>query len=198
VVPAGWDGRNPVDIRVDAPGERYAAVLEQLLRSREFDAVLAIHTPSALASSTDVARAIVRVAAAHGGNLLASFVGTESAAPARRILLDAGLPGFDAPADAARAFRLMVSHRLAREALLETPPSVPEEFAPDPEAVRRVIGQALEDGRDWLRVNETMAVLSAYGLPVADVHTASTPEEAAAVADCARPRGTLPVFTPRG
>ena len=31
----------------------------------------------------------------------------------------------------------LVRHRRSQEALLETPPSVPEEFAPDLEAARR-------------------------------------------------------------
>jgi acetyltransferase len=182
VLPASWDGRNPVDILVDASGSRYADALEVLLHSKEFDAVLAIHTPSTLASSTDAARAVIRTAEAHGGNVLACWVGAETVPAARKLLVEAGVPSFDTPADAARAFRFMVGHRRSHEALLQTPPSVPEGFAVDPDGVKRIIRRALEEGRDFLRVNETMEALAAYGIRAADVHIAATPEEAAEVA----------------
>lgn len=183
VLGEGWDGRNPVDIQVDAAGARYAAALEILLRSREFDAVLAIHTPSTLASSTEAAGAILRTAEACGGNLLTCFVGGETVPAARRMLLDAGVPSFDSPDDAARAFRLMAARRRSHASLLEVPPSEPAEFSPDREAVRATLARALSEGRDYLRVTESMAVLAAYGVPVAELHLAGTPEEAGRVAE---------------
>jgi acetyltransferase len=182
VLPAGWDGQNPIDILVDAPGSRYADALDLLLASKELDAVLAIHTPSTLASSTDAARAVIRAAAEHGGNVLASWVGGETVPAARKLLVEAGVPSFDTPADAARAFRFMVGYRRSREALIQTPPSAPAEFSPDPQAVRRIVGAALDEGRDFLRVNETMQVLAAYGVRVADIRIAATPEEIARLA----------------
>ncbi len=182
LLPPGWDGRNPVDIAVDAPGALYADVLEVLLSSGEFDAVLAVHTPTTLASSTDAARAVIRASQALGGNLLACWVGGDTVPAARTLLLEAGVPSFDTPAAAARAFRFMVGHRRGRESLIQTPPSVPLEFHPDAEAARRIVARALEEGRDFLRVTETMQVLSAYGLRTAEVHLAATPEEAGRVA----------------
>ena len=182
LLPPGWDGRNPVDIAVDAPGALYADVLQILLSGAEFDAVLAIHTPTTLASSADAARAVIRTSRELGGNLLACWVGGDTVPAARALLLEAGLPSFDTPAAAARAFRFMVGHRRGREALIQTPPSVPVEFHPDAEAARRTIRHALEEGRDFLRVTETMQVLSAYGIGTAEVHLAATPEEAGRVA----------------
>ena len=182
VLPPGWDGRNPIDILVDAPGERYAAVLEALLDSNEFDAVLAIHTPSTLASSTDAARAILQATAAHRGHVLASFGGGESVAPARRLLVDAGVPLFDTPAEAARAFRTLVSHRRSSEALIQLPPAVPVEFQVDREAARRIIRAALDEGRDFLKATETIGVLTAYGVPVGEIEVVETPEQAGRVA----------------
>ena len=182
VLPPGWDGRNPIDILVDAPGERYAAVLEALLDSKEFDAVLAIHTPSTLASSTEAARAILQATAAHRGHVLASFGGGESVAPARRLLVDTGVPLFDTPAEAARAFRTLVSHRRSSEALIQLPPAVPVEFKVDREAARRIIRAALDEGRDFLKATETIGVLTAYGVPVGEIEVVETPEQAGRVA----------------
>jgi acetyltransferase len=182
VLPAGSQVRNPVDVLVDAPGERYGAALGILLDSGEVDAVLAIHTPSTLASSTDAARAVIEVASGHAGKMLASWVGGDSVAPARRMLAEASVPGFDTPARAAQAFRTMVGYRRSQAALLETPPSVPVEFKPDREAARRVIQRAVADGRTFLRIAETLSVLAAYDIPVSDVRPVETPEEAGRVA----------------
>ncbi len=182
VMPPAWNGRNPLDVLVDAPPDRYAAVLEVLLGSKELDAVLAIHTPSTLASSTEVARAVVQAIAAHRGNVLASFGGGESVASARRLLVDAGVPLFDTPAEAARAYRTMVSHRRSSEALIQIPPSVPVEFRVDRERARRIVRTALDEGRDFLKVMETVEVLSAYGVPVGEIEVVETPEQAGRVA----------------
>jgi acetyltransferase len=181
-MPAGWNGRNPLDILVDAPGERYAAVLEFLLDSKEFDAVLVIHTPSTLASSTEVAQALIHTIAAHPGNVLASFSGGDSVAPARRLLVDAGIPLYDTPPEAARAFRTMVSHRRRFDALLQIPPTVPAEFRVDREGARRIVETALDEGRDFLKVMETVGVLAAYGIPVGEIQVVETPEQAGRVA----------------
>ncbi len=184
VMPASWDGTHPLDVLADAPGERYAAVLGLLLESREFDVVLAVHTPSTLASSTEVARAILRTLEARPGNLLACFGGDGGGdvAPARRLLVEAGVPLYDTPAEAARAFRTIVSHRRGLEALIQTPPSVPAEFRVDRAAARGIIRAALDDGRDFLKVAETVGVLAAYGVPVGEIQVAETAEQAGRVA----------------
>jgi len=182
VMPPGWGGETPLDILVDAPAERYAAVLERLLDSREFDAVLVIHTPSTLASSTEVARALVQTLAAHPGNVLASLGGGADVAPARQLLVDAGVPLYDTPAEAARAFRTIVSHRRGFEALIQTPPSTPAEFRVDRAAAARILRAALAEGRDFLKVVETVGVLAAYDIPFGDIQVVETPEQAGRVA----------------
>ncbi len=182
VAAPGWNGQNPIDILVDAPAERYAAVLELLLASGELDAVLAIHTPSTLASSTEIARAVIRAMEAHPGRLLASFGGGESVAAARRLLVEAGVPLYDTPTEAARAFRTLVGHRRGLEALIQIPPSVPAEFRVDRARAQRAVGGAVAEGRDFLKALETAEVLSAYGVPVGALEVAETPEQAGRVA----------------
>ena len=182
VMPSGWDGGNPLDVLVDAPRERWAKVLELLLDSKEFDAILAVHTPSALADSTGVASAIIAARGRHPTNVLASFGAGADVEPARRLLVNAGVPLYDTPAEAARAFRTLVSHRRGFETLIQTPPSLPAEFRADREAVRRILRGALDEGRDFLRLGETAAALAAYEVPVAELQIVETPEQAGRVA----------------
>jgi acetyltransferase len=181
-MPPGWDGHDPLDILSDAQGDRYAAVLELLLESKELDAILVIHTPTTLADAGEIARAIARTLAAHPGNVLASFGGGDELPAARQLLADAGVPLFDTPTEAARAFCTIVSHRRGIASLLQTPPTVPVEFRVDRERVRRVLRAALDEGRDFLKIAETVEILDAYDIPVGKVEVVESAEQAGRVA----------------
>jgi len=60
VLPPTWSKANPVDIAGDADAPRYAAALEVLLADRDNDAVLVMNVPTALASATEAADAVVQ------------------------------------------------------------------------------------------------------------------------------------------
>ena len=59
LLPSGWSRANPVDIVGDADGERYAPALSALLSDKGCDAILVMNVPTALASASDAAQAIV-------------------------------------------------------------------------------------------------------------------------------------------
>lgn len=178
-----WNGKNPIDVRVGAPPKRYAEVLEILGDEGEGDAVLVIHTPAATVSSAETAQALVEGAKGlAAGRLLTCWVGDESVAAERHRFVEAKIPTFDTPGLAAQAFLHMLRHRRNQEALIQVPPSIPEEFAPDTERVRAIIRQALQGGQTRLDEAAAKAVLTAYGIPVVETHFAATPEAAAELA----------------
>jgi len=72
----------------------------------------------------------------------------------------------------------LAQHRRSQELLMETPPSIPEEFTADTETARRIIQIALTAGRRRLNAYETSQVLSAYQIPLIPLYFASTPEAA--------------------
>jgi acetyltransferase len=184
VLPNVWSGANPVDITCDSPGDRYADALEILLAESDADGILVLHSPTAIASSEDAARAVVETVAAVAPHriVLTSWLGGRGAEPARRILRDAAIASYDAPGDAVRAFLQMVSYRRNQRQLMETPPSLPSEFAPDPAAARAVIERALAAGREMLSEPESKEVLSAYGITSVETRIAGDGEEAVAMA----------------
>src|SRR5215471_7710296 len=61
-LPPIWSLSNPVDIVGDADAARYAAAFEILLEDAASDAILIMNVPTALASPTDAAQAIVTTA----------------------------------------------------------------------------------------------------------------------------------------
>jgi acetyltransferase len=76
----------------------------------------------------------------------------------------------------------MVQYKRNQKLLMETPPSVPEEFTPNTGVARRLIGQALLQGRLQLNEFEAMQLLTAYAIPTVDTHVATAPVEAAEIA----------------
>ena len=74
VLPGAWSKDNPVDILIDAKGERYAKALEVLFQAPEVDSVLVLHSPSALSSPIEVAEQIIKTVKTHKANVLACMV----------------------------------------------------------------------------------------------------------------------------
>lgn len=187
-LPADWVPGNPVDVGGDAPADRYVTALETILKGRESDAVLVMHCPSALTSGVETARSVAETlkknALGGGGRpVLTNWLGDGTAGEGRRLLVENRIPTYETPHDAVRAFMQMVRYRRNQEMLMETPPSIPEEFAPNREKAGSVIDQALREGRSWLRENEAQGVCAAYGIPMVFSEFAASPEDAAAAAE---------------
>jgi acetyltransferase len=185
-LPPIWSRADPVDIAGDADSARYTAALEALLEDPENDAVLVMNVPTALASAEVAAKSIAATAQAHRRKLIgakpifAVWVGSSDAATP--IFEAARIPNYATESDAVRGFMHLVRYREALEALMATPPSLPQDFKPDVAAARAVIEGAMQDGRAWLDPIEVTRLLAAYAIPVAPALLARDAEEAAAVA----------------
>ncbi len=183
VLPATWSHGNPVDIIGDAPPKRYQDALLPLLQDPGVDAVLALHAPVAVADGVEAARAVVRaVAAQPGKTLVTSWVGDQAARAGRQIFTEHRIGTCRTPEEAVRAFMYLERYRRGRLSLMETPPSVPEQFEPDRDRARNVCRQALADQREWLSPDEVAALLAAYHIPQVQLRHADTPRAAAQAA----------------
>lgn len=187
VLPKTWSRGNPVDIIGDAPPDRYAAAMKALLDDKGVDALLVLNCPTAVASSTEAARAVVDALKeagprAGGRGIFTSWLGIESAREARTLFAAHKIPSYDTPTDAVRGFMQMVRYRRSQQILMETPPNIPEAFAPRTDQARGILDKALSAGRPWLSEAEAKAVLAAYGIPVVPTREAGTPDAAADIA----------------
>ncbi len=189
VLPPTWSHGNPVDIIGDAPPERYAKTLRILLEDAEIDGILVLNCPTAVASGTEAAQAVIDSLGTGKACVLTSWLGEAAAQEARRRFAEHRIPTYYTPERAVRAFIDMVSYRRNQDSLMETPASVPEEFEADEKAARRVIDGALDDGREWLTEPEAKALLTAYGIPV--VRTTVARDSRAAAAEAARIAGPV-------
>jgi acetyltransferase len=182
VLPPTWSKANPVDIIGDAPPSRYADALSILLAAPETNAVLVLNCPTALASGSDAAEAVIATAASHKRPVLVNWLGGENAATARRRFAAARLPSYDTPGQAVRGFLHLVRYKRAQDSLLEVAPSTSAEFSPDRAAARSVVAKALAAGSTWLAPDKVHALLSAYAIPLARSALAASAEEAVRLA----------------
>ncbi len=183
VLPPAWSHGNPVDIIGDARGDRYRAALEALLKDPNTDALLIQNCPTAVASSTEAAEAVIETLAPGCDKaVLTSWVGDGAAAEARRMFEARRIPTYSTPGQAVRGFMYLCRYRQNQELLMETPASVPEAFTPDLARARLLIEGALAEDRSLLSEPEAKDLLSAYAVPVVRTRIARSPQEAAAIA----------------
>jgi acetyltransferase len=194
--PPGWSRGNPVDIVGDAPAQRYTDALTILLEDKGADAILVLNCPTAVTSAVEAARAVIDAVGSHDRCILTNWVGDETAQAARRLLIEAGLPTYDTPEHAVRAFTHMVRFHRNQERLMETPPSLPDTFATDPTAVRAIIDDVLAAGRTLLSAPESRAVLRAYGVPTVSEVIADSPTAARQCAENMNAPVALKILSP--
>jgi acetyltransferase len=186
ILPPAWSRANPIDIIGDADGPRYANTLETLLADPGNDAILIMNVPTAMSSARDAAAAVAAVAQQQRRRLVATkplfavWIGDDGSAGAS--LDAAGIPHYATESEAVRGFMHLVRYREGLEALMRTPPSLPQDFVPDVAAARKIIDSALREGRTWLDPVEITGLLSAYVIPVTPALLARDPDEAARVA----------------
>lgn len=174
---------NPVDIIGDAPAERYTSALQALLDDPQAGAILCIHAPSAIVPNQTIAAAMLPMIRQSSRNVFTCWMGGEGVEPGRRLFREAGLPTYDTPEQAVRAFQQIVDYRRNQDLLMETPASVPDEYMVDTSAARKIIQAALAAGRTLLSEPESKAVLAAYGIPVVETRIASSATDVAQLAE---------------
>lgn len=183
LLPSTWSRANPVDIIGDSDAERYVKALNILLKDPDYDAILVMLVPVAVIDNASVARAISEAIDKTTKPVFTCWLGEDAVAEARRIFEQAGIPTYGTPESAIRAFLQVVEYEKNQENLIETPPSIPEEFEPDSAAVRRIIDKAVAEKRAILSEYEAKDILHAYGIPVVRTLIATTVDEALACAE---------------
>ena len=185
ILPVGWSRTNPVDLLTDIDADRYAATIDALLADPGNDALLAVNVPTVLSSSSEAAHAVTRVLSQRPGHgtrkpVFTVWLGND---PQAEALLDAAqVPRYPNESDAVAGFMHLVRHREVQAALMETPPSLPEDFSPDVALARTLVDSALDAGQTWLDPLATTQLLAAYGISMAPLWRADDADDAARIA----------------
>lgn len=181
-LPEYWSHANPVDILGDAPPARYGAAVEACLEDPDIDGLLVILTPQAMTDPLESARAVI----AHRKNsaklLLASWMGGTQVLAARDLLVQNRIPAFPSPERAVEAFAYLANYQHNQQLLRQVPGPLAPHSAADIDGARSIIEAALAQQRVVLTGIEAYAVLSAFGIPHAQVLQAHGAAEAVAAA----------------
>ncbi|MGF1719239.1 bifunctional acetate--CoA ligase family protein/GNAT family N-acetyltransferase [Vibrio kyushuensis] len=127
ILPSSWSQSNPIDMVGDAGHRRYVSTLNTLLDSNDADAILIMHSPSAVSESEQTAQELIDAIKAHPRskhfNILTNWSGELTAKPARQVFTQAGIPTYRTPESAVVAFMHLVEYRRNQKQLMETPTS---------------------------------------------------------------------------
>ncbi len=181
-LPDPWSHGNPIDVLGDADPERYTETLRTAADDPESDGLLVILTPQDMTDPTATAERLAPYAQGTRKPVLASWMGGPAVAAGDSILNGAGIPTFDYPDAAARAFTNMWKYTYNLRSIYETPEPAQDEGA-DRRRVEEVMDRVLRSGRTILTEFEAKEVLAAYGIPTVETRVARSPEEAVDFAD---------------
>ncbi len=193
VVPPEASVENPVDMIASADSKRYRDVLKVVLEDPGVHGAIVICVPPVIIDVEKTAEAISEVAAGSGKPVLGVFMGADYASRGRTILESHGIPSFTFPESAVRAFAAMTEYARIRA----RPVGRVRRFRVDRAGARAAVRGARADGRDALKDRETLALLSAYGIPMPRTVFAKDADDAIA---CARALGypvALKVSSPK-
>ncbi|MGE5840564.1 MAG: GNAT family N-acetyltransferase, partial [Deltaproteobacteria bacterium] len=178
ILPPFWSHGNPIDLLGDATAERYADVVRCCFGAEEADGMLIILNPQAMAGPTEIALVLAEHLKGKPYPVVTSVMGGLDAEKARDVLNRAGLPTYETPERAVRAFYYLHEYARNMEMLQEIPPRLQSGVEPDHEKARTLIREGIEKGRGFLTEVESKDLLTCFGIPVNPTRTAGTPEEA--------------------
>lgn len=150
---------NPVDVLGDAAPERYAAVLDEVISSRDFDGVVVILTPQAMTNPEETARHIISASGKTRKPLVTAFMGMESVKQAVIELGKADVPNYAYPEDAIRSYKKLVDYSNWKKRKVQRPDKFPVSKA----ASGKILKHAVSRGHFALGEDEARDCLNAYG-----------------------------------
>jgi acetyltransferase len=197
LLPAAWSHGNPVDLLGAANADLYARSIEIVLRDEYADGVLVVLTPQAMTDVEGTAASLAKLAASFPKPVLASWMGGTSLAAARATLNAAGIPTYDYPDAAARAFALMWQHSDHLRLLYERPAlsSSVEGFGEHRRKAEHFLASVRKTGRTLLTEVESKQVLAAYDIPTVETLAAHDEHEAVTHAEALGYPVVLKVFS---
>jgi acetyltransferase len=179
ILPAQWSHNNPVDILGDAEPERYAKSLEIAAKDPSIDGMLVVLTPQEMTNPTQIAEKLKPYAKGLGKPVLASWMGGAEVAAGEQILNQAGIPTFQFPDSAVRAFNYMWRYAYNLKGIYETP-ALPQnaDSAVQRGKAESIINEVRKSGRTILTEYESKQLLKAYDIPTVETRVAETEEQA--------------------
>jgi acetyltransferase len=184
ILPRYWSKSNPIDMLGDATAERYVQTIEVCARDKSIGGIMVIMAPQALSDPGDVAESIVKAVAGKNIPVFACWMGGKAMARGVELLNQAGIPTYETPEKAVRAFLYMVSYSRNLELIREIPPRFSTEIKFDREKGAGLIKKGFQQTQDGIIPEETArSILDSYGIKLNPIRITSTEEETVSAAE---------------
>ncbi|MFA5904749.1 MAG: GNAT family N-acetyltransferase [Desulfobacula sp.] len=197
ILPPYWSRNNPVNLLSGAGVINYVKSVSTCLKDNSINALLIIMVPEVGTPPSEVARALVECVRNAKIPILAAWCGGRDMAEGVDIFNSAGIPTFRTPEKAVTAFSHLIEYNRNQAMALEIPAKLNRRLSFDQEGARAVF-DSLKDGEKRLLTDkETITVLKAYGIPLSDMISIATENQAIEAAQCLGYPVTLRLFSSR-
>jgi len=182
ILPPYWSRGNPVDVLGDADVTKYGTALDTCLSDPNVDGVLAIFTPQAVTSATEIAEAVIRLSRDRRKPVLTVWMGERGVLEARKKFAESSIPTYPTPEQAVKTYMYMYRYRRNLDLLYETPEQLPVDLMPPNTHLKLIARRAIGEGKLLLSQSDADKFLDAYNIPRLQGGFAKTPDEAVMVA----------------
>lgn len=173
---------NPVDVLGDAKTDRFRLSMNSVLADDGVDSMVVLICPTAVTEAEETAVAIIEAHQSHPDKpVFAALMGGQALAGGSAILSGGGIPSYTFPETAVSVISGMTGYSRLRQRPGDE--KTERDSRPEREQARDIFRRVREDGRLVLLGSESAEVAGLYGIPAAPVKLATTPEEAARIAE---------------
>ncbi|EDP60905.1 bifunctional acetate--CoA ligase family protein/GNAT family N-acetyltransferase [Vibrio sp. AND4] len=188
VLPSCWREVNPIDLAGDATKKRYVETIKTLMNNDCADAILIMHSPSAVSDSLETANAIIEAIQAHPRqkhfNILTNWSGEQTSREARLVFTRAGIPTYRTPESAVVAYMHLVEYRRNQKQLMETPTTAEPLHSGSVSSARQWIKEQLLDKNTVsLDTHQSSPLFEQFGFHILPTWIASDVTEAVHMAE---------------
>ncbi|MBT0323340.1 GNAT family N-acetyltransferase, partial [Vibrio campbellii] len=188
VLPTNWRGVNPIDLAGDATKKRYVDTINTLMNNDCADAILIMHSPSAVSDSLETAHAVIEAIQAHARhkhfNILTNWSGEQTSREARLAFTQAGIPTYRTPESAVVAYMHLVEYRRNQKQLMETPTTAEPLHSGSVNSAREwVREQLLDKNTVTLDTHQSSPLFEQFGFHILPTWIASEVTEAVHMAE---------------
>lgn len=183
ILPPQWSHQNPIDMLGDATPKRYQEVIDECLKDKDSDALLAILVPVAMSKPHEVAKMICDQLVDLKKPLIACWMGEKQVKSSWKLFAENKIPFYSTPEIAVEAFSYLANYHHGQQLLLQVPEPLSSSFKPDVNGAELIINSVLSEQRKMLTTIESKAILNAFGIGVSQTIEAHTSNEALIIAE---------------
>jgi acetyltransferase len=184
ILPSSWSRANPVDIHDDASPQRYLQVIDVLLNAPPgSNGLLMMFSPNAINDPTETARLLVSHLQSRSVPTITAWLGGPSVEAGRTLFNQAGIPTFNSPERAIRAFMDLYHFERNLEIHRQIPAKLPRRLNFDRRAADMLIDRQLAGNESWMSEPDAKQLLAAYGIAVNPAFSADRQDQAVKLAE---------------